>query len=137
MIVEPPLDPGLVTVDTDTIKEVTTEFLPPQPAQPSQPRMVNRVLGGPGKGFPNTEDFYPQNLIREHREGAVTVRSCVDEKGRLTAAPTVADSSGTAGLDAAALKLASAGSGHYRATTEDGQPVSSCYLFRVKFRVND
>jgi len=37
--------------------------------------------------------------------------TCVDEKGRLTAAPTVARSSGTASLDEGALKLAKAGSG--------------------------
>jgi hypothetical protein len=43
--------------------------------------------------------------------------------------------SGSARLDDAALKLARAGSGHYRATTEDGQPVNSCYPFGVRFQL--
>jgi hypothetical protein len=29
--------------------------------------------------------------------------------------------------------LAKAGSGHYRATTEDGQAINSCYAIRVVF----
>jgi len=69
----------------------------------------------------------------EH-QGLVTVRVCTDDKGRLTAAPTLAETSGYPGLDQGALKLAQAGSGRYRATTEDGRPVSSCYPFRVRFQ---
>jgi TonB family protein len=66
-------------------------------------------------------------------KGITTVQVCTDEKGRLTAAPTLAQSSGSAGLDEGALKLAKAGSGRYRPTTEDGRAVSSCYSFRVRF----
>ena len=106
------------------------EHLPP-PSLP--PHTVNRVLGGPGKAFPNTEDFYPPDAIRDGVTGVATVRSCVDDKGRLTAAPTLAQTSGSASLDGGALRLAKAGSGHYRATTEDGRPVISCYEFRIRF----
>jgi hypothetical protein len=38
-------------------------------------------------------------------------------------------------LDEGAIKLAKAGSGHYRATTENGTPVSSCYGFLIKFNL--
>ena len=100
-------------------------------APPQNP--LKRVLGGPGKAFPNTEDFYPPTEIRQGRTGISTVQVCTDVEGRLTAAPTLAQSSGSAGLDEGALKLAKAGSGHYRATTEDGRAVSSCYAFRVRF----
>ena len=99
--------------------------------------VVKRVLGGLGKGFPNTDDFYPPQSIRLHQEGAPIVRTCVDEKGRLSAAPTLVQSSGTASLDEGALRLAKAGSGHYRPTTEDGQPVVSCYDFRVVFHIRN
>lgn len=34
-------------------------------------------------------------------------------------------------------RLAKAGSGHYRPTTENGQPVSSCCAFRIVFRIED
>ncbi|TLY91210.1 MAG: energy transducer TonB, partial [Gammaproteobacteria bacterium] len=48
-----------------------------------------------------------------------------------------ARSSGSARLDDGALKLAHAGSGHYRPTTEDGRPVDSCYVFRIRFELRD
>ena len=67
----------------------------------------------------------------------VTVHVCVDASGRLTGEPTLAESSGVSRLDAGALRLAKAGSGHYRASTEDGSPVNSCYLFRVHFRLEN
>jgi hypothetical protein len=38
---------------------------------------------------------------------------------------------GSGNLGAAAL--ATAGPGHYRSTTQDGQPVSSCYPLRMRF----
>jgi TonB family protein len=116
---------------TDDPKVMTTEVprtdvLPP-------PVKVNRVLGEPGKGFPNTADFYPSASIRLGEMGVAAVRACVDGIGRLTADPTIVQSSGKPRLDEAALKLARAGSGHYRATTEDGKPVSSCYAFGIRF----
>ena len=117
--------------EENTIREVLPEralTLPPSPA-----KVVTRVVGGPGKGFPNTDDYYPPASIRLAEEGSASVRVCVDDKGRLAAAPTIADSSGSERLDEGALKLARAGSGHYRATLEDGQPVNSCYAFRVRF----
>ena len=64
-----------------------------------------------------------------------TVRVCVDSKGKLTSNPTTVKSSGIARLDEGALKLARAGSGHYRATTEDGQPVDSCYPLGIRFQL--
>ena len=58
---------------------------------------------------------------------------CVGPNGKLTEDPTVAQTSGSARLDEGAIKLAKAGSGHYQPTTEDGQPVNSCFPFRIKF----
>ena|SRR5436853_7623673 len=56
---------------------------------------------------------------------------------RLSADPTIARSSGSARLDEGAVRLAKAGSGHYRATTEDGRPVSSCFPFLIRFDFRD
>lgn len=139
VFVPPTVDRFDFPPDSDGIKDVTTEVLPPQQPQraTSTVPIVKRVLGGPGKGFPNTEDYYPPSQIRAHQEGAVTVNTCVDERGRLTQAPAVAESSGTTGLDEAALRLAKAGSGRYRPSTENGQPVSSCYSFRIRFKMKD
>ncbi|HEY1891236.1 MAG TPA: TonB family protein [Steroidobacteraceae bacterium] len=111
----------------------------PQPVGPAQlpPQPVNRVLGGPGAAFPDTDDYYPPDVRREDEMGTAAVSVCVDPRGRLTAAPTIVTSSGIGQLDAGALRLARAGSGHYRPTTENGRPVSSCYAFRVKFQLAD
>src|SRR5271168_1401704 len=120
---------------------VTTESAhepsPPAPPMPSTPHAAKRIAGGPGAGFPDTADFYPSLSIHLGEQGISTVRVCVDAKGRLTADPTTLTSSGSARLDYGALKLARAGSGHYRAATEDGQPVSSCYPLGIRFQLKN
>jgi TonB family protein len=123
--------------DEHTIQQLIAppdDHLPPPSATA---HLIKRVLGGPGKGFPNTNDFYPYPAIRAGEKGVVGVRTCVDDTGRLTAAPTIARPSGRSSLDEGALKLAKAGSGHYRPTTEDGLPVSSCYEFLIRFDLRE
>jgi TonB family protein len=111
---------------------------PPQVvAKEPPPPAVKRVVGGPGKYFPNSADFYPAAKIRSRITGSTAVSVCTDERGRLTGDPTLVHSSGDAGLDEAALRLARAGSGHYRSSTEDGRPVTSCYPFSVTFTLRD
>jgi TonB family protein len=95
------------------------------------------VTGGPRAGFPNTDDYYPPEARRLDETGTSVVSVCVDPRGRLTAAPALVTSSGVGQIDEGALRLAKAGSGHYRPTTEDGRPVSSCYSFRVRFELQD
>jgi TonB family protein len=120
--------------DPADIVQSTTDEPPPHPEVPAAPRsVVNRIEGGPGMGFPSTNDFYPDAAIRAGEAGAATVNACVDGKGHLFSEPSIIQSTGSPRLDQAALKLAKAGSGHYRATTEDGQPVNSCYPFRIRF----
>lgn len=120
-------------------KAITVAHLPPDfgsvRLQASHP--VTRMLGGPGAGFPDTEDYYPADARRLDEAGATVVGVCVDPRGRLTAAPTVVKSSGIGLIDEGALKLAGAGSGHYRPTTENGRPVSACYAFRISFQLRD
>jgi periplasmic protein TonB len=125
LVPPPPVDPG----------RIKTSLIDPPVAPPPHgtAQAVKRVLGGPGHGFPNTSDYYPPQAIRMNEQGGTSVSVCVDDAGRLSSAPTLAQSSGSALLDAAALKLARAGSGHYQPTTEDGRAVSSCYSFRIRF----
>jgi TonB family protein len=110
--------------------------LPPPVPPPSQ-HVVNKVQGGPGRGFPNPDDFYPSSARRLEEQGVATVQVCVDVNGRLTADPTTLRDSGSARLDEGALKLARAGSGHYRATTEDGRAVNSCYPLSIRFQLKN
>ena len=112
-------------------------ILPPPPTPPAPPRAVTRVPGGPGNGFPNTDEYYPSISKWKLEQGIATVRVCVDTNGRLTGEPTTVASSGSARLDVGALQLAKAGSGHYRPTLEDGKAVNSCYSFRVRFELRN
>ena len=94
---------------------------------------VSRVPGGMGVGFPNAEEFYPPAAKRLGEQGIAAVRVCVDGNGRLTEMPTVMQSAGSPRLDGGAIRLAQAGSGHYRPAMENGRAVASCFAFRVKF----
>ena len=120
--------------DTDVITEIPPELSPPSTAG-TPPPAVKHVLGGPGVGFPNPDDYYPSLAKHLNEQGVGTVQVCVDANGRLTADPTMAQGTGSARLDDGALKLARAGSGHYRPTTENGRPVNSCYAFRIRFQL--
>jgi periplasmic protein TonB len=126
-----------VEPQSTAIVDVTDKPVPKAPPPPPPPKAVNRQGGGPGKGFPSTEDYYPPASKRLNEEGSVTVRVCVGANGKLTEDPTVAQTSGSARLDEGAIKLAKAGSGRYRPTTEDGQPVNSCFPFRIKFELRN
>jgi len=129
----PVVDDDPTLINPPIIIENRPEVSPPQPP----PTEIKRVMGGPGKGFPNTDDFYPPQQIRAGVTGSTTVRVCTDDRGRLTGEPTIAQTSGSAGLDQGALRLAKSASGHYRPTTEDGRSVSSCYPFRVTFTMRN
>ena len=113
--------------------EEIAERLPPPPRE----KPINRVAGGVGKGFPNSDDYYPPSSIRAGETGTSAIQVCVNTVGRLTSSPTLIETSGSARLDEGALRLAKAGSGHYRPTTEDGRPINSCYGIRVTFKVKD
>lgn len=120
---------------TTQVVEKTLEPHSPQPPPEAPTHVVRQVAGGAGAGFPDTADYYPSLSVHLGEEGMSTVRVCVDRKGKLIADPTTLKSSGSARLDEGALKLARAGSGHYRATTEDGQPVNSCYPLGIRFQL--
>jgi protein TonB len=132
--IEMPLEPPVLRIESAPDVIVATPQEPPRiVVPPSLPAVVNRVQGGPGTGFPSTADFYPDASIRMGEKGVATVNACVDGKGRLTSEPTIIQSTGSTRLNDAAIRLAKAGSGHYRATTEDGRPVNACYPFRIRF----
>ena len=100
--------PGPTAISNEAPRTVV-EPLPPQPPAAV---LVKRVSGGPGKGFPNSEDYYPPAARRLGEQGNTAIQVCVDPNGKLTAEPKVMQSSGSARLDEGAIKLAKAGSGH-------------------------
>ena len=125
-----PADQNAITVAHTPQPNVAPTRLPP-------PKPVTRVIGGPGSGFPDTEEYYPPAARRLGEAGTTVVSVCVDPRGKLTAAPTLVGSSGIRQIDEGAIRLARGASGHYRPTTENGQPVSSCYAFRISFQLRD
>jgi outer membrane biosynthesis protein TonB len=96
-------------------------------------KAVTHATPRPGQGFPQTEDFYPLQSKRLGETGTPDVRACVNADGTLSAPPTLVRTSGSVRLDEAALALAAAGSGHYMPATENGNPVSECFVFRIGF----
>ena len=127
-----------VQVVNDPPKPLATEprVIWQDPGVPQPPSHVRSTIqGGPGAGFPNPDDFYPLPAKRLNEEGIATVQVCVDAKGRLTSDPVTMQGSGSIRLDQGAIKLATSASGHYRATTEDGRPVSACYPLRIRFQI--
>jgi TonB family protein len=131
-----PLTPVNFPQETSQVGDVVTA--PPQNLPPTGPsKHAVRIMGGPGAGFPVTDDFYPETSRRNGEGGVSTVRVCVDTRGRLTGPPSIVQSSGSAVLDEGALRLAKAASGHYRPTTEDQQAISDCYPYRIRFELHN
>ncbi len=132
--------PDLV-LETPSAVDAIAGVVPEQSPTATSPTLptpaVPRVPGGPAAGFPNAEEYYPAASKRLGEAGVAAVRVCVDGHGQLGADPTIAQSSGSPRLDDAALRLARAGSGHYRPATEDSRPVSSCFAFRIRFALTN
>ncbi len=126
-----------VETQSTAIVDVTDRPVQRTPPPPPAPKAVNRVAAKPGRGFPNTEDYYPPAAKRLGEEGTVTVHVCVAPNGKITEEPTLSKTSGNARLDDGALKLAKAGSGHYQPGTEDGQPATTCTQFNIKFELRN
>ena len=126
-----------VVPDTTIIGELRP--LPIVDSQPPQPpgHVARLEQGGTGVGFPDPAGFYPEQSIRLGDQGVSVVKVCVNTKGRLTGEPITARTSGFERLDLAAIKLAKAGSGHYRPATEDGMPIESCYPVGVRFQIRN
>jgi len=144
LILEPPKMPPIVLdpPKDDTVPKVALSPDPPGPPSLGPPRRlppheIMRVQGGVGPAFPHPDDYYPDASKRLEEQGAAVLRVCVDEVGRLTADPVKEESSGSGRLDAAAIRLAKAGSGRYRPTTEDGRPVSECYPIKIRFQLRN
>jgi len=102
---------------------------------PLASKIVRHTTPRPGRGFPQTGDFYPLESKKLGETGGPDVRACLDANGNLTAPPVLVRSSGSVRLDEAGLRLAAAGSGHYEPATENGRPVAECFVYRIAFRL--
>jgi periplasmic protein TonB len=126
-----------VETQTTAIQDTTNKPVVQAPPPQVPTHQAVHVGGGPGKNFPNTDDYYPSASARLGESGTVTINVCTDSKGKLTKEPELGQSSGTPRLDEGGMKLAKAASGRYKPATDDGQPVASCFGFRVKFQLRN
>jgi periplasmic protein TonB len=139
---KPPVEvpPPDVTIDvpveapaTNAISAVVQKPNTPAPPKAAVPGTPPKV----GKGFPNTDDYYPDSSRRLGEEGMAVVHTCVGPNGKLSEAPTLATSSGKPRLDEAAIKVATAGSGRYVPGTEEGKPITACFNFGIRFKLHN
>jgi protein TonB len=132
------LPPPDVTINVPVESETTAIRVTNTPVVKAAPPVsaVRRTAAGvTGRGFPNSDDYYPDASRRLEEQGAVTMHSCVGPDGKLTEEPSVVKSSGSARLDGGGMRLAKAASGKYTPATEDGKPVAGCVNFIVKFQL--
>lgn len=120
---------------TTAITNTTSKPVKAAPPPPPPPRQVITRTAALGRGFPNSQDFYPPASTRLNEEGTTLMEACFSANGQLTQAPKVLKSSGHSRLDEAAIKLAKAGSGKYVAEAVNGKPVNSCLKFNVVWRL--
>ena len=125
--------------NTTAISNVTDKPAPPAPPVVA-PTVVERkpVRVAPKldlRRSPSTDEFYPASARRAEIEGVTTVRMCVGPDGRMSQDPSVAQSSGNASLDDAALKWARRS--RWAPGTEDGNPIEFCPQFNVRFKLTD
>jgi protein TonB len=129
------IDIPMETTQTTAITNVTDRPQPPAPPPPPAPKGPTYPAKIDARRFPNSEDYYPASAKRLGQEGSPVVRVCVGPNGKLVGEPTIQTSSNVEALDQGAIKLAKAG--RYIAGMSDGQPVESCFTFRVKFELKN
>jgi len=134
-VVDLSLPPDPTAIETFVPRQQAAPVPPPPPRSIQHPDI--RVLGGPGPGFPNSDEYYPSIERRLGESGVVTVSVCVGPDGKLTAKPAIVRPSGYDRIDLGALELARAGSGRYRPTTDNGEPVNSCFAYRIRFTLRE
>jgi protein TonB len=135
---KPPVEvpPPDVTIDMPVEAPATTAItaVAATPHAPAPPVHVgSHKAPTVAKNFPASEEYYPAASKRLNEEGAPTVHVCVGANSKLTAAPTISQSSGSPRLDEGALNLAKAG--RYIAGSDDGKPIDACFDFRIKFQM--
>jgi periplasmic protein TonB len=120
-----------VAQTTTAISNTTTQHVAPAAPKAPGAKTAPKI----GKGFPNSEDYYPPASKRLGEEGSPTVKVCIGAGGKLTEPPTISQSSGSSRLDEGALNLVKAGARYIQPGTEDGKPIDSCFEFRIKFQM--
>jgi protein TonB len=118
-----PSDPGPVEMVAPQVGTGTSTV----PAIPSTALQFRAIR--------SADDYYPYASRTLQEEGIAIVQVCVAPSGKLEGSPAIRTSSGSARLDAAALKWASEAL-RFTPATQGGVPVSACKGFRVHFKLH-
>ncbi|HVS76159.1 MAG TPA: TonB family protein [Steroidobacteraceae bacterium] len=111
-------------------KQVVKAAPPPAPVHVTPLRAISR-------GFPPTDDYYPDASRRLGEQGTALVKLCIGAGGRVVGEPSIQRSSGSSRLDNAAIRYAKATSGHFEPETRNGQAVTVCTALPIKFQLTD
>src|SRR4029077_3000677 len=109
--IDMPVEAPATNAITAVVQKSNQPAPPPRPAGPSSAPTA-------GKGFPNSDDFYPDASRRLNEEGMAVVHACVGANGKVTETPTLNKTSGSQRLDQAGVKLAQGGWGHQQRAPE-------------------
>lgn len=118
--------------ENTTAIRVNTPVVRAAPVAAAPTRRTPAGVGG--RGFPSSDEYYPDASRRLEEQGSVTMHACIDGSGKLTEEPTVVKGVNSR-LDGGAMRLAKAASGKYTPATEDGKGVPGCVNFIVKFQL--
>ncbi len=125
-----------VETHSTAITDVTTHHAVRPPPRVTPVHRVVRVGARLDQQHsPSPDDYYPPTSRRLSEEGTTLVHACAGPDGRTVGSPTVAKSSGSKRLDAAAVSYAS--HARFYPGTADGRPIQDCLNFLVKFRLTD
>jgi periplasmic protein TonB len=122
-----------VETTSTAITDVTTHHVAPPPRPVHRVVMTYATLDR--RHSPSVDDYYPPVSRRLEEEGTALVHVCVGPNGRNAGLPTLAKSSGSPRLDAAAVKLAA--NERFIPGTEDGRAIEQCVTQPVKFVLTD
>ena len=87
VVIDIPMETNTTAISNVTDKAVPVQAPPVQVVVARTPAKIGRM--------PSSEDYYPAASKRAEEQGTVTVKVCVDAKGKLIGDPTVVTSSCT------------------------------------------
>jgi len=108
----------------------------PAPAAEATPDTAAQGFEPPVEVSPESPVRYPPKLYEQNVQGTVVLRLYADSTGRIVPESTrIAEPSGTAGLDSAAM--AGAAAMRFAPARRDGHPVAAAFLQPVHFSRSD
>ncbi|EQB14635.1 energy transducer TonB [Sphingobium lactosutens] len=128
----PPADSGLIgNAGPGDARIPLPPVLPPPPALP-EPVLTQATIDP--RALPTFQPDYPGAMIRQQKEGTVTVRITINAQGRVTDIERIEASDDSFWL---ATQRHALRAWRFRPATRDGAPVASTKILTVRFTLTD